>query len=105
MFEHLNDERFLKLEEDGITKTLKSDLELLEENLISKEEYNERINKKRETLYKNKTDKQVIELARNFLNKNKDKLSEEDKLVLDSINAEVEEIKTQYPKQSENELT
>lgn len=94
------DERFWKLEKDGITLTLKSDKELLEENLINKEEYNERINKKRENLYESKTDKQVLELTRSFLNRNIDNLTEEEKLILELINKEVEEIKIQYPKQN-----
>lgn len=94
------DDRFTKLEEDGFTRTLKSYDELLSEGLITKEEYNEIINEERENLYESKTDKQVIELARNIFNKIKDTLSEEDKLVLDLINKEVEEIKTQYPKQN-----
>ncbi|AEM20775.1 Hvp 28 VSH-1 tail protein [Brachyspira intermedia PWS/A] len=94
------DKKYSKLEKDGKTLTPKTDKELFEENIITKEEYNERINQKRETLYENKTDKQVIELSRNFFNKNKDNLLEEEKFVLDSINKEVEEIKTQYPKQN-----
>ncbi|MEI0558247.1 phage tail protein [Brachyspira intermedia] len=80
-----------------VEKTLE---EKLKDGLITSEEYNNIQNQKRETLYESKTDKQVIELSRNFLNKNKDNLSEEDKLILNSINAEVEEIKTQYPKQN-----
>ena len=72
----------------------------LKDGLITNEEYNEIINKKRETLYESKTDKQVLELTRAFLNRNIDNLTEEEKLILDSINKEVEEIKTQYPKQN-----
>lgn len=94
------DERFLKLEADGITYTLKSDLELLEENLISKEEYNERVNAKRETLYENKTDKQVIELTRSFLNRNINNMTEEERALLDEINSTVANIKEELPKQN-----
>ena len=91
------DERFWKLEADGITYTLKSDLELLEENLITKEEYNERVNAKRETLYESKTDKQVIELTRSFLNRNINNMTEE-RALLDEINSTVAGIKQDYPK-------
>ena len=37
---------------------------------------------------------------RNFLNKNKDSLSDEDKAILDSINTEIDTIKQEYPKQN-----
>ena len=93
-------EKYWKLEKDGITKTLKTDKELLDEGLINQDEYNQRTNKKREKEYEIKTDKQVLELTRAFLNRNIDNLTEEEKLILDSINTEVEEIKTQYPKQN-----
>lgn len=94
------DERFWKLEADGITYTLKSDLELLEENLITKEEYNERVNAKRETLYESKTDKQVIELTRSFLNRNINNMTEEERALLDEINSTVANIKEELPKQN-----
>lgn len=87
------------LEKDGITYTEKTPEMKLKDGLITNEEYNEIINKKRETLYESKTDKQVLELTRAFLNRNINNLTEE-KLILDSINKEVEEIKTQYPKQN-----
>ena len=88
------------LEKDGITYTEKTPEMKLKDGLITNEEYNEIINKKRETLYESKTDKQVLELTRSFLNRNIDNLTEEEKLILDSINKEVEEIKTQYSKQN-----
>lgn len=94
----INDERFFKLEKDGITKTLKSLKELLEENLISQDEYNEEINNKRQTLYESKTDKQVLELMRSFLNRNINNLPEEEKAVLNEINNMVADIKEKYPK-------
>lgn len=74
--------------------------EKLNEGLITKEEYNTIMNAEREKEYNDKTDKQVIELMRNFLNKNKDSLSDEDKAILDSINTEIDTIKQEYPKQS-----
>ncbi|WP_297295770.1 hypothetical protein [uncultured Brachyspira sp.] len=89
-----------KVEKDSITYTLKSDKELLEENLISQDEYNKRINKERETLYESKTDKQVIELTRSFLNRNINNLTEEEKAVLNEINNTVTSIKQEYPKQN-----
>ena len=58
------------------------------------------MNAEREKEYNDKTDKQVIELMRNFLNKNKDSLSDEDKAILDAINTEIDTIKQEYPKQS-----
>ena len=80
-----------------IEKTLE---EKLIDNVITSEEYNKIQNEKREREYESKTDKQVIELMRNFLNKNKDSLSDEDKSILDSINSEIDTIKQEYPKQS-----
>ena len=89
-----------KVEKDSITYTLKSDKELLEENLISQDEYNERVDSKRESLYESKTDKQVLELARSFLNRNINNLTEEEKAVLNEINNTVDSIKQEYPKQN-----
>ena len=80
-----------------IEKTLE---EKLKDNVITSEEYNKIQNEKREKEYESKTDKQVLELTRRFLNRNINNLIEEEKLVLDSINKEVEEIKIQYPKQN-----
>lgn len=94
------DVRFTKLEEDGLTRTLKSYDELLSEGLITKEEYNEIINEERENLYESKTDKQVIELTRTFLNRNINNLTEEEKLLLDEINRAVSNIEQEYPKQN-----
>lgn len=78
----------------------KSSDEKLSDGLISQEEYNKIQNEKREKEYEGKTDKQVIELIRNFLNKNKDSLSDEDKSILDRINSEIDTIKQEYPKQN-----
>lgn len=88
------------LEKDGITYTEKTPEMKLKDALITIEEYNNIQNQKRETLYESKTDKQVLELTRSFLNRNINNLTEEEKLILDSINKEVEEIKTQYSKQN-----
>ncbi|KLI17859.1 Hvp 28 VSH-1 tail protein, partial [Brachyspira hyodysenteriae] len=79
----------------------KTNEEKLNEGLITSEEYNNIQNEKREKEYESKTDKQVIELMRNFLNKNKDSLSNDDKTILDSINTEIETIKQEYPKQNQ----
>lgn len=79
----------------------KTDEEKLNEGLITQEEYNNIQNAKREKEYESKTDKQVIELMRNFLNKNKESLSDEDKAILDNINTEIETIKQEYPKQNQ----
>ncbi|QTM11514.1 phage tail protein [Brachyspira hyodysenteriae] len=78
----------------------KTNEEKLNEGLITSEEYNNIQNEKRGKEYESKTDKQVIELMRNFLNKNKDSLSNDDKTILDSINIEIEAIKQEYPKQN-----
>ena len=95
---YFNKEEYNKIDNyNFIEKTAE---EKIKDSLITEEEYNNIQNQRREALYESKTDKQVIELARNIFNKIKDTLSEEDKLVLDSINKEVEEIKTQYPKQN-----
>lgn len=79
----------------------KTNEEKLNEGLITSEEYNNIQNEKRAKEYESKTDKQVIELMRNFLNKNKDSLSNDDKTILDSINTEIETIKQEYPKQNQ----
>lgn len=78
----------------------KTNEEKLNEGLITSKEYNNIQNEKREKEYESKIDKQVIELMRNFLNKNKDSLSNDDKTILDSINIEIEAIKQEYPKQN-----
>ena len=88
------------LEKDGITYTEKTPEMKLKDGLITNEEYNEIINKKRETLYESKTDKQVLELTRSFLNRNIDNLTEEEKSVLNEINNTVASIKEEYPKQN-----
>lgn len=77
----------------------KTDLEKLNEGLITEEQYNNIQNENRQKEYNSKTDKQVIELMRNFLNNNKAELSEEDKKLLDDINIQAEIIKKEYPKQ------
>lgn len=97
---YIKDNRFWKLEKDGITYTLKSNAELFNEGLISQDEYNKRIDEERETLYESKTDKQVLELTRSFLNRNMDNLLEEEKAVLNEINNTVANIKQEYPKQN-----
>lgn len=79
----------------------KTNEEKLNEGLITSKEYNNIQNEKREKEYESKIDKQVIELMRNFLNKNKDSLSNDDKTILDSINTEIETIKQEYPKQNQ----
>ena len=89
-----------KVEKDSITYTLKSNTELFNEGLITADEYNKRINKERESLYESKTDKQVIELTRSFLNRNINNLTEEEKAVLNEINNTVASIKQEYPKQN-----
>ena len=80
-----------------VEKTLE---EKLNDGLITQEEYNNIINEKREKEYENKTDKQVLELTRSFLNRNINNLTEEEKAVLDEINNTVASIKQEYPKQS-----
>lgn len=93
-------EKYWKLEKDGITKTLKTDKELLDEGLINQDEYNQRTNKKREKEYEIKTDKQVLELTRLFLNRNINNMTEEEKALLEAINSTVASIKEELPKQN-----
>lgn len=88
------------LEEDGITYTEKTPEMKLKDGLITKEEYNNIQNEKREAEYESKTDKQVIELMRNFLNANKESLTEESKQTLDELNNKIANIKLEYPKQN-----
>ena len=86
------------LEEDGITYTEKTPEMKLKDGLITAEEYNNIQNKKREALYESKTDKQVLELTRSFLNRNINNMTEEEKALLDEINSTVANIKEEYPK-------
>lgn len=88
------------LEKDGITYTEKTPEMKLKDGLITTEEYNIIINEKRQTLYKNKTDKQVMELTRLFLNRNINNMTEEEKALLDDINSTVASIKQELPKQN-----
>ncbi|MEI0493630.1 hypothetical protein R4J17_14435 [Brachyspira intermedia] len=88
------------LEKDGITYTEKTPEMKLKDALITIEEYNNIQNQKRETLYESKTDKQVLELTRSFLNRNINNLTEEEKSVLNEINNTVASIKEEYPKQN-----
>lgn len=74
--------------------------EKLKDNVITSEEYNKIQNEKREKEYESKTDKQVLELTRRFLNRNINNLIEEEKLILDEINSTVSNIKQEYPKQN-----
>lgn len=83
--------------EDGIIKT-KTEQERYMEGALSKEEYESLINDKRAIEYEENTDKLVIELMRNYLNRSKENLSEEEKAMLDSINNQVAEIKANNPK-------
>ncbi|OEJ15765.1 hypothetical protein BFL38_09890 [Brachyspira hampsonii] len=78
----------------------KSAEEKLKDGLITAEEYNIIIKEKRENLYKNKTDKQVMELTRLFLNRNINNMTEEEKALLDDINSTVASIKQELPKQN-----
>ena len=86
------------LEKDGITYTEKTPEMKLKDGLITAEEYNNIQNKKREALYESKTDKQVLELTRSFLNRNINNMTEEEKALLDEINSTVANIKEEYPK-------
>lgn len=83
--------------EDGIIKT-KTEQERYIDGSLSKEEYETLINDKRAIEYEENTDKLVIELMRNYLDRNKENLSEEEKAMLDSINNQVAEIKANNPK-------
>lgn len=93
-------EEHFYLENDGITWTEKTPEMKLQNKLITKEEYNKIQNDKREQEYKSKTDKQVIELTRLFLNRNINNMTEEEKALLDEINLTVASIKQELPKQN-----
>ena len=88
------------LEKDGVTYTEKSPEMKLEDGLITAEEYNNIQNEKRENLYESKTDKQVLELTRSFLNRNINNMTEEERALLDEINSTVANIKEEHPKQN-----
>ena len=88
------------LEKDGVTYTEKTPEMKLKDGLITTEEYNNIQNEKRENLYESKTDKQVLELTRSFLNRNINNMTEEERALLDEINSTVANIKEEYPKQN-----
>ena len=88
------------LEKDGVTYTEKTPEMKLKDGLITAEEYNIIIKEKRENLYKSKTDKQVLELTRSFLNRNINNMTEEERALLDEINSTVANIKEELPKQN-----
>ena len=75
-------------------------LEQYKKGTITEEEYLEKTNFNRQTAYEEQTDTAVIELMRSYLNNNKDKLTKEEKAMLDDINNKVKTIKEENPKET-----
>ena len=96
------DDRFTKLEEDGITYTLKSYDELLSEGIITKEEYNNYIISQRQGQYQINLDGERAELVDSVLNSlaSQGLLTEEQKSQLESLQIKRQEIKEEYPKEN-----
>ena len=79
-----------------VSKTL---LEQYNEKIITKEQYEEAINIRRQNEYQAQTDSELLGLMRDYLNRNKSKLNEEEKAVLEEINTKINEIKAENPKE------
>lgn len=79
-----------------ISKTL---LEQYNEGIITKEQYEERVNIQRQNEYQAQTDSELLGLMRDYLNRNKNKLNEEEKAILEEINIKVDKIKAENPKE------
>lgn len=73
-------------------------LEQYKKGLITEEELVSKVNTDRQMAYEENTDTAVIELMRSYLNNNKDKLTKEEKAMLDEINKKVNVIKKENPK-------
>ena len=74
-------------------------LEQYKKGLITEEELVSKVNAERQIAYEENTDTAVIELMRSYLNNNKDKLTKEEKSMLDEINKKVNLIKKENPKE------
>lgn len=101
--EKLDNRQKIVTNEDG-TKyiTQKTYEELLKENLITAEEYNNYIIQIRQYQYQNNLDGERAELLESVLNNlaSKNLLTEEQKSQLESLQVKRQEIKQEYPKQS-----
>lgn len=76
-----------------------SKLEQYKKGIISEEEFTAVVNGERELAYKEQTDSQILDLMRSFLNNNKDKLTKEQKAILDDVNKKVKAIKAENSKE------
>ena len=106
--EKLDDRQKIVSSENGKKYiTSKTYEELFKENLITAEEYNNNIISIRQGQYQTNLDGERAELVDSVLSNlaSQGLLTEEQKIQLESITNKRQEIKTQYPKQSENELT
>ncbi|MEI0551237.1 phage tail protein [Brachyspira intermedia] len=106
--EKLDDRQKIVSSENGKKYiTSKTYEELFKENLITAEEYNNHIISIRQGQYQTNLDGERAELVDSVLSNlaSQGLLTEEQKSQLESLQVKRQEIKTQYPKQSENELT
>lgn len=99
---NFNNKELYKLEDDGITYTLKSYEELFKENLITTEEYNNYIIQQRQGQYMYNLDGMRAELVDSVLSNlaSQGLLTEEQKSQLESLQTKRQAIKEEYPKQS-----
>ena len=99
---NFNNKELYKLEDDGITYTLKSYEELFKENLITTEEYNNDIIQQRQGQYMYNLDGMRAELVDSVLSNlaSQGLLTEEQKSQLESLQTKRQAIKEEYPKQS-----
>lgn len=74
--------------------------EKLSDGLITKEEYNNIQNEKRQILYKNETDNMMLDFMSTYFENHKKDMSESELEIWKTIEAKKQAIKEEYPKQN-----
>ena len=74
--------------------------EKLSEGLITKEEYNNIQNEKRQILYKNETDNMMLDFMSTYFENHKKEMSESELEIWKTIETKKQDIKEEYPKQN-----
>ena len=74
--------------------------EKLSDGLITKEEYNNIQNEKRQILYKNETDNMMLDFMSTYFENHRNEMSESELEIWKSIETKKQAIKEEYPKQN-----
>ena len=74
--------------------------EKLSDGLITKEEYNNIQNEKRQILYKNETDNMMLDFMSTYFENHKKEMSESELEIWKTIETKKQDIKEEYPKQN-----